>query len=146
MRFPIKITKNLLVGPFMRVFGAGPSVSYVDLEVDAFEVRMGPWFKERFPLAEVSALAPSEWPWWGGLGVKTAPRKGIGVVGSSEGVVNVQFKTPQPVRLLMVPVKCAQLWMSFEDPDGFLRAMSDACKVPISAPVPFWRGERRAAA
>jgi hypothetical protein len=49
---------------------------------------------------------------------------GIGIVGSTENVVNVKFKTPQKARAV-VNVDCAQLWISLVDRDGFLLAMGE---------------------
>ena len=89
----------------------------------------------RDPIAAVSALGPSDWPWWGGLGVKLH-HHGVGVVGSTDGVVNVKFKTPQKVRAV-VSVNCEQLWISIAERDAFLTALSEATKVPISDHLPF---------
>jgi hypothetical protein len=50
---------------------------------------MGRWFHERIPLDQIAAVAPSNWPWWGGLGVKLH-HHGIGVVGSTDGIVNLK--------------------------------------------------------
>ena len=135
MRFPIKITENFLVEPIMHLFGAKPDVSYVEIENGALRVRMGIWFDETFPLAQIDKIAPSDWPWWGGLGVKLA-HHGVGVVGSSEGVVNIKLKTPQKVTAV-VKVDCSQIWVSLVEPEGFMRALSEATKVPVSPHEPF---------
>jgi hypothetical protein len=136
MRFPIKVTENFFLEPIMNMFGASTEKSYVEIGDGTFEVCMGKWFHETFPLAEVKSLAPSDWPWWGGLGVKLCPHHGVGVVGANEGIVNVQLKTPQPAHVLLA-VQCQQLWMSMQDADAFLKAMSAATKVPISPMIPF---------
>jgi|HubBroStandDraft_2_1064218.scaffolds.fasta_scaffold746083_1 hypothetical protein len=135
MRFPIKITENFLLEPIMKVFGAGPAQSFVELGEDSFEVQMGIWFHETFPLPVVSAMGPSEWPWWGGLGVKLH-HHGIGVVGSTDNVVNVKFTTPQKATAV-VRVDCSQLWISLVDREGFLRELSGRTKVAISEHLPF---------
>lgn len=135
MRFPIKITDNFLLEPVLHTFGVKPESSYVELAHDHLEVRMGAWFHETIPLAAVSKVAPSTWPWWGGLGVKLG-HHGVGVVGSTENVVVVQFREAQKVRVLL-EVSATQLWVSLEDPDGFLKAIAEACKIPVSEPIPF---------
>lgn len=135
MRFPIKITDNFLLEPILHTFGAKPETSYVELGDGTLEVRMGVWFHETFPLSEVARVSPSEWPWWGGLGVKLHTH-GVGVVGSTENVVNIQLKGPRKVKVLF-EVDCSQLWVSLEDRDGFLSALSKACNVPISDHTPF---------
>lgn len=135
MRFPIKITENFLLEPILHTFGVNPESSYLELGPDALEVSMGMWFRESIPLGEIAALAPSEWPWWGGLGVKLG-HHGVGVVASTETVVNLKFKRPLKVRVL-VPVEVEQMWLSPEDRDGFLRALAEATKLPIGEHAKF---------
>jgi len=135
MRYELKITENFLMEPIMAVFGVTQATSFVDLGATTFEVKMGIWFHETFPLAAISALGPSDWPWWGGLGVKLH-HHGVGLVGSSENVINVKFREPQKVTAV-VPVDCEQVWISMADRDGFLRALSEATKVAVSDHLPF---------
>jgi len=137
MRFPISITHNFLLEPMLHVFGVKRESSYVEIGAETLDVRMGVWFHETFPLAQVASMAPSDWPWWGGLGVKLCPNHGVGVVGANEGIVNVKLKSAVKTKVL-VTVDCEQLWLSLEDADGFMRALSEAAHVPISAHVPFW--------
>jgi hypothetical protein len=135
MRFPVSITENFLLEPILHTFGVHQESSYVDLEADALHVYMGTWFNERIPVDTIAALAPSDWPWWGGLGVKLH-HHGVGVVGSTEGVVNLKLKEPRPVRVLAV-VNVEQLWVSLVDRDGFLTALAAATKLPVSPHSPF---------
>ncbi len=135
MRFPIKITDNLLLEPVLHTFGVNPETSFVAIEDGALEVSMGRWFHERIALDQISALAPSDWPWWGGLGVKLA-HHGVGVVGSTENVVNIKFKSAQKVHALVV-VDAEQLWVSVEDLSGFLAALAEATKLSVGEPVKF---------
>jgi hypothetical protein len=135
MRFPIKITDNFLLEPVLHTFGVHPETSYVELGDDTLEVSMGRWFHERIPLADIARIAPSDWPWWGGLGVKLA-HHGIGVVASTDGVVNVQLKSPLKMHAVIV-VDSSQLWISLADRDAFLAALSTATGLPISDHVKF---------
>jgi hypothetical protein len=135
MRYPISITDNFLLEPVLHTFGVKPESTYTDLEGDYLEVSMGRWFHEKIPLAEIAAIAPSDWPWWGGLGVKLA-HHGVGVVGSTEGIVNIKLKKPQKMHVIAV-LDVEQLWVSLVDRDGFLKALSEATKLPISPHVPF---------
>jgi hypothetical protein len=135
MRYPISITDNFLLEPVLHTFGVKPESTYTDLEADHLEISMGRWFHEKVPLAEIAVIAPSDWPWWGGLGVKLA-HHGIGVVGSTEGIVNIKLKKPQKMHAIAV-VEVEQLWVSLVDRDGFLKALGEATKLPISPHVPF---------
>jgi hypothetical protein len=135
MRFPISITHNFVLEPIMHTFGAKPEVCYAEIEQGALHVRFGAWFDQTIPLGQIASLAPSEWPWWGGLGVKLHDH-GVGVVGSTDGVVHVKLKAPVQVEVVF-KVECSQLWISFEDPNGFLKALSEATGVPISEHAKF---------
>ena len=135
MRFAMKITDNFLLEPVLHTFGVRPETSYFEIEGGKLEVRMGIWFHESFALDNVARIAPSDWPWWGGLGVKLH-HHGVGVVGSTEGVVNVQLEVEQDV-CAVVKVKCSQLWLSVEDQEGFLRVLAEATGVPVSNHTPF---------
>lgn len=135
MKFPIKITENFILEPIMHTFGCRPETSYVDIGEGTLEVAMGRWFHEKMPLSQISQIAPSDWPWWGGLGVKLA-HHGVGVVGDSEGIVNIKFKSPIKMHVV-VTVDASQLWVSVPDREAFLSALSKATKLPVSAHAPF---------
>jgi hypothetical protein len=135
MRFPISITHNFLLEPIMHTFGAKPEVCYAELHDKDLEVRFGIWFHEHVPLASLGSAAPSEWPWWGGLGVMLA-HHGVGVVGSTEGVVNLAFEAPQKMRVI-VDVEATQLWVSLEDPQSFLKALAEKTGKPTAEKRPF---------
>ncbi len=135
MRFPLKITEQFILEPVLHLLGVKPESSYVEIADGQLEVRMGIWFHEHLPLADVRQIAPSDWPWWGGLGVKLIPH-GVGVIGSLEGVVSIELTSPRKMRVLF-PVEVDRLAVSVEDRDGFLAALSQATKLPISPHVPF---------
>ena len=135
MRFPLAITESFLLEPVLRLFGVNEGSSYVELGKDTLEVSMGIWFHETFALTNVARIAPSDWPWWGGLGVKLH-HHGVGVIGSTEGVVNLQLKEAQAVTAV-ASVSCKQLWLSLADREQFVRALSAATHVPVSEHTPF---------
>ncbi|MFO0556153.1 MAG: hypothetical protein U0271_47690 [Polyangiaceae bacterium] len=135
VRYPISITENFLLEPILHTFGVKDETSYAELHADHLEVSMGKWFHERIPFSEIASLAPSEWPWWGGLGVKLG-HHGVGVVGSLDGVVNLKFKKPLEVRVL-AQVSVEQMWVSLKDRDSFLQALAEATKLPISEHAKF---------
>jgi hypothetical protein len=135
MRFALKITDNFLLEPVLHTFGVTRENSFVAIHIDEVEVAMGRWFHERIAFDQIAAIAPSEWPWWGGLGVKLH-HHGIGVVGSTEGVVNLGFKAPQALRAVF-SFEAEQLWVSLEDRDGFLAALSAATGLPVGEHAKF---------
>ncbi|MFO0659147.1 MAG: hypothetical protein U0165_04865 [Polyangiaceae bacterium] len=135
MRFPIKISDNFLVEPLLDTFGVNTETSFVELVEGALHLKMGGWFDETIPLSNIAAIAPSDWPWWGGLGVKLG-HHGVGLVGAQEGIVNLKLKEPAKVRVL-VSAQVEQVWLSLKDPLAFLSAVSDATKLPVGPHTPF---------
>lgn len=135
MRFPLQITHNFLLEPMLHTLGVKPETSYLELEGGELTVSMGRWFFEKIPVSKISALAPSEWPWWGGLGVKLGFH-GVGVVGSLDNIVNIKLKEPQKVTVLVV-VEVDQLWVSVQDREGFLRALAEATGLPVGEHLKF---------
>jgi len=136
MRFKLSITHNLLLEPLLHATGVNADTSYADISEGILEVAMGRWFHERIPLSSIATCAPSEWPWYGGLGVKIH-HHGIGVVGSTEGIANVKFKQPIKMHAVAV-VDSEQIWVSLEDRDAFLAMLSEAAGVPIGPFAKFW--------
>lgn len=128
MRYALKITDNLLLEPVMRTFGATPEVCYAEIGNGVLEVSMGRWFFEKLPLDDVARVRRADWPWYGGLGVRLLGHGVVGVVGSLEGIVAVHFKTPQKIHAVVV-VECTELRLSLEDPDGFIRALGERCRL-----------------
>lgn len=135
MRFAISITHNFLLEPFMKTMGVSREDSFIEVDKETLHVRMGRWFDEKIPVARIKAIAPSDWPWWGGLGVKLG-HHGVGVVGSMDHIVNIKFSEEIRVRVLF-EVGVEQMWVSLEDRDGFLRALADATGVTVSTHTPF---------
>lgn len=131
VRYPIRITDNPFLKPLLLAGGVWPGTSYVDLEGGALAVKMGIWFDERLPVDQIAGFGPGTWSSWS-LGVKLG-HGGVAVVGSSEGVVAIRFREPQTVRVLM-PVHAETLWISLEDPQGFMVALARATGLPVSPP------------
>lgn len=125
MRFQIRVSgawRGVLA-----VLGMRPSSCFVDLDPErgTIHVKGGIWFDETLPIAEIAAVSPSTWPWYGGLGVKLGPGDAVSVVGSTEGVVAIRFRSPQPMRAVF-SVRRPELRVSLEDPEGFMAAVRAA--------------------
>ncbi|RYE82421.1 MAG: hypothetical protein EOO75_20725 [Myxococcales bacterium] len=135
MRYPLKVTENFLLEPVLYSFGVRGETSHATIADGELEVQMGTWLHERIPLTEITRLSPATWPWWGGMGIKLA-QHGVGLIGAFEGIVNVQLQAPRKVRVVL-DADCSQVWLSLDDPDGFLRELSQATGVTTSELTPF---------
>ena len=119
-RFPI------LISPLWRAllvpFGATAEQSFVEVEDGKLHVRFGWLFDHRFPLEQVERATPGHWPLWAGVGPRTDFRGVVGLVGTYVNTVEVLFKKRQRVRMVL-PVSCQRLYLSLEDPRGFIGAV-----------------------
>ncbi len=130
MRFPILMSP--LWRPFLLPFGGTPERSYVELEDGALHVRFGWLFDHRFPLSQVEAASPSHWPVWAGIGWRTNFRGTVGLIGTYVRIVEVRFREPQRVRLLL-PTRCQRLYLSLEEPREFIAALGKATATGAAA-------------
>ena len=119
-RFPI------LVSPFWRAllfpFGVTPERAFAAIDDGELRVSFGRLFDHRFPLEAVETVAPSRWPLWAGIGLRTDFRRTVGLVGAYVNTVEVRFKKRQRVRMV-VPLPCERLVLSLEDPEAFIAAL-----------------------
>jgi hypothetical protein len=123
MRFPILISP--LWRAFLLPFGGTPGRSFAEVEDGQLHVRMGCLFNERFLLADVEAASPSHWPVWAGIGWRTSFRGTVGLIGTYVNIVEVRFKEPQRVRMV-VPMTCRRLYLSLDEPRDFVAAVQAA--------------------
>ena len=136
MRFNIRFTRNSVLRPVLILFGATPKRSYVEIEQGSLRVCMGRWFDETFALESIQAFSMARWPWYfaiGGLGVKIV-RDGVAVYGSIKNMVKIKLKEPRWIVVVFIPKRCSQIWISMEDPDGFLAALGRETGIAISEP------------
>jgi hypothetical protein len=110
----------------LALFVGTPSRSYVEIGEQAVRFRFGWPFDETVPLDQIAGVAPTTWPFLGGIGWRIATRGRIGLIGSLRGVVEVQLRAPRRVRLLAIPLRCRGIVVSLEDPDRFVAALRAA--------------------
>lgn len=126
-RFPI------LVSPFWRAllfpFGVTPERAFAAIDDGELRVSFGRLFDHRFPLEAVETVAPSRWPLWAGIGLRTDFRRTVGLVGAYVNTVEVRFKERQRVRMV-VPLPCERLVLSLEDPEAFIAALEKRTVTP----------------
>ncbi|MCC6756004.1 MAG: hypothetical protein IT199_06495 [Solirubrobacterales bacterium] len=100
----------------------GPGRSWVAVDGDRVEVRMGWAFRAAFPSASVRAAARDRLPFLG-WGVHGWRGRWL-VNGSSRGLVRLDLDPAGRARVLGVPVRLQQLWVSLEEPARLLDALA----------------------
>jgi hypothetical protein len=124
MRFPMHFSPltKMLVWPL----GTRRERAGVSLEGDRLHVQMPPFFEASFGLEQVAeARREDHWPWYRGLGWRTDFGGTIALVGAQEGVICLELSPPAPVRLFL-RTTCRRLYISLEDPAGFLAMLAHA--------------------
>ena len=119
MRYPLKIT------PVWRwlfvLFGWSKDRSYAEIAGQDLILNFGR-AHERIPLAEIANVAPRRWPPYYGFGAKYGPSGGVSYVGSSEGVVQIDFINPRRMKV-WGPVRASRARcaiVSLENADQFI--------------------------
>jgi hypothetical protein len=103
-------------------FGAGARHDFVELEPTTVRVRLGWLFKVSIPQAAVTT-AQHHADMYGGWGAHGWSGRWL-VNGSSAGIVELDLEPRQRAWLLAIwPLTLRVLYVSLEDPDGFLAAI-----------------------
>lgn len=115
-----QIRRDSVARPFLAIFGATEAKSYVEIDGAELHVQLGALFDKTIPLANVSAVERGAWSLWRGLGVRMSAGHGLGIVGSTEGIVRLRLTPRLPIKALFT-FNCDEILFSLEDPDGFTR-------------------------
>jgi hypothetical protein len=121
IRIPIKRSPwwaSLLV-----LFGATASRSYIQIDSDTITVRFG-WYRIMVSRSEIESVNEDRWPWYGGLGWRTDFRRKLALVGAYSPVVRFHLHTPQRARVLGIPVRFEDLYVSVDSPEVLRSALS----------------------
>jgi hypothetical protein len=118
-----RIRRSPWWSPLLVIFGATDARSYVEIAGASLDTRFG-WHTARVPLTSIISAERSHWPWYGGIGWRSNLRSTLGLIGSHDGVVRLRVDPPARTRLLGIPFRMRDLYISLEDPSGFLAALS----------------------
>lgn len=118
-RFPIRYSPRLRW--LFSIMGLGPRFSGVDLTPTDLVVTMGWAFASRIPRERIRGVARDK-DKFGGIGVHGFARTYL-VNGTTTGIVRVDVDPAARAYLLAFPVRLKRLYVSLEDPDGFVSVM-----------------------
>ena len=122
-RFAIR--RSSWVAPLLVLFSATKDRSWAEVSSDAIRLQFG-WHRLEVPRSDIRYVHRVRWPWYAGLGWRSNLRTVVGYVGSYEGVVEFAVDPPVKTRLVGIPINLERLYVSLEDPDGFLATLRDA--------------------
>jgi hypothetical protein len=120
VRFSIRV--DVWWKPLLAAFGVSPERAYVALDSDSLYVRFGFW-RHRFPRPHLVGSRQAGRVLRFGLGWHANFVSSLCVNGSFDGMVELTFDPPERIRLLGLPARCKRLYVSLEDPAGFLQAL-----------------------
>lgn len=118
-RFPIRFGRFLAV--LLWLVGMGRRNAYAEVGPDALVVRMGWAFRTSIPRSSIRSTGRRGYVWWA-YGVHGNSGRWI-VNGSGHAVVTVEIEPRARARVLGVPIKLRELWVSLHDPEGFRAAI-----------------------
>ena len=112
--------------PIMLLVGAGPSTASIAIEDDVLRVKMGWfWFRATVPLRSIVHARRSSSSWFA-VGVHTDMMRGWIVNGSPLGMVHLTIEPPADGRFAGLPIRMSNLWLSLEEPEAFVAALTGA--------------------
>lgn len=124
MRYPSTITP--IWRWFFALFGWTRSRTYAAINADALQLRFGT-ADEHIPFAEIASVGPGRWARYYGFGAKYAPQGGVAYVGSTVGVVQIDFVRPRPMNVwgpfASSQARCAII--SIENADQFIAELRE---------------------
>lgn len=101
------------------VLGIGPARSSVEVNRDAVRIRMGWAFDLEIPRSSIKSVMRASKPFGYGAGVHGWRGRWV-VNGSNDGIVRLVLDPPPSGRTLFIPIKPRELFLSLEDPAGFI--------------------------
>jgi hypothetical protein len=108
--------------PILSVVGLGPRFSGVTVTDTEVQIRMGWGFNGVFPRDHITSAAKAVKPPIFGWGVHGWRGRWV-VNGSDAGMVRLTIDPPVHVRTLVFAIRPHELFISLDDPDGFLAAL-----------------------
>jgi hypothetical protein len=112
--------------PLLYLVGAGPFTTRIAIDDDQLRVKMGWfWFRVTVPLRSVVHVRRSANAWFA-VGVHTDMMRGWIVNGSPLGMVHLTIAPPAAGHFAGLPIRVSNLWLSLEDPDAFVKAVTSA--------------------
>lgn len=117
-RFPIRM--DPVWRPLLLVGGAMQGNSYLEINGDHLVVRFGWLYQDSIQLEDIESVEEGDWPIWMGVGWRIGFGQRFGLIGSYDGIVNIEFKEPLRVWQLM---RCKRMSVSLEDPTTFVAAL-----------------------
>ena len=108
--------------PLLRAFGASEERSYVEVEEGGgLSCRFG---RHELTLGadEVASAEPATWPWWAGIGWRVGV-DAFGLIGALDGIVCINLNEAKETRVLGIRHRFGRLYVSLEDPEGFIAAL-----------------------
>jgi hypothetical protein len=109
--------------PLLLLFGATASRSYVQIDPDTLTARFG-WYRLVIPRSRIESANEDRWPWYGGLGWRTNFRSVLGLIGAYSPVVKINLTEPARSRLLGIPIRITDIYVSVESPSTLRAALS----------------------
>jgi hypothetical protein len=104
--------------------GHGPRVTYVDVSAETVYVRAGWIFRMDIPRSSLRRAFRRSNPWWNMGGTQTNMLGCWAVSGSYRNIVALDLDPKARGRLFsLFPISACRLFLSLEDPDGFLAAI-----------------------
>lgn len=122
MRFAISY--NALSRVFLTILGIGPGKAYVDVSEETVKARLGWSGSATMPRQAIARVERVDRiPWWLGFGMHGSFRGTWALNGAGTGALKITMSRPASGRVLVLPIRATTVYLSLEDPAGFIAAV-----------------------
>lgn len=118
-----EIRRSGWMTPLLALFGATASRSYIEVDSRQLFARFG-FYRISIPRDRIASVEHFDWAWYRGIGWRTNLRNMIALTGSTHGVVHIRLSQPLRTRMLLIPVRMTDFYVSAENSDGLIAALA----------------------
>ena len=118
-----EIHRGSFFAPLLTLFGGTRGRSFVELDGRNLRFKFGWLFDQTFPVTDVLSVERASWSWYLGVGWRWDLRRRIGLIGSYQNVVEIQFATKHKINVIIPWILWSRLAVSLEQPEAFIEAM-----------------------
>ncbi|MBC04265.1 MAG: hypothetical protein CMJ34_13345 [Phycisphaerae bacterium] len=113
------IRRDVLWKAPLLLIGAVESNSRVQVSESMLDIQFGA-FSTTIPIADIVSVEAVSWPIYRGIGIRLSLQRTLGLVGSTDGVVQLKLRN---TGVSFLGIKCNTVSVSLDAPDSFIAAV-----------------------
>ena len=113
------IRRDLIWKAPLLLIGAVDANSQVEVGASTVHIQFGA-YSDTIASSDIVSVEAVSWPLYRGIGIRLSLQRSLGLVGSTDGVVQLKLREPT---LSFLGIKCDTVSISMDAPDSFIEAI-----------------------